>query len=308
LRRDALAPLTWLPWQSLVKLPLLDDVSPGRFALLTDLALSVLLAIGIDEARRWFLSRRQSTAPAHQHQTGPSPERAGGVTNILVSFLVLLVAATAVLYPIWRNYSVPTATNTVELPPWFTTAATRVPSGSVVLTYPFPASSSLSSEPMIWQAVDGMHFSLAGGYLKVPGPGGSPLQAGAPGSATYSLDLLTLAKQTQKTPWLPASSDLSNLRSAFATWKVDYIVIPATGINPVFTAAVMTAVTGQLPVVSHRAWVWDVRQTALAPFSGVTASSAFKSCRSVSALYQAVPADVALPQIANLCVSKALRG
>ena len=56
-RDDILRSFTWLPWQSVFQWPVLDDVLPTRFALFTELAAAVLVAIGIDGARRRFLVR-----------------------------------------------------------------------------------------------------------------------------------------------------------------------------------------------------------------------------------------------------------
>jgi hypothetical protein len=307
LRSDALASLSWLPWQSLVKWPLLDDVLPGRFALLTDLALSVLVAIGLDATRKRFTgSSRSSDEP----MVLPDPDVQGGVTPwrrpVGLAGVMCVVAASS-LVPIWRLYSIPTATEEVHVPPWFSTAALRLPTGSVVLTYPFPASASLSSEAMIWQAVDNMQFGLAGGYVKVPGPDGHPLAAGTPGSATSSLTLLTLVKQTPENAWSPSPAELAAIRSALSSWKVAFIVVTATGSNPVYTAAVMTAVSGRVPQVSHRAWVWNLHAAALAtPFNAVAASSAFGACRLKPNMYQTLPASDPIPQGANMCVLDAL--
>lgn len=306
-RKDVLASFTWLPWQSLVKWPVLDDVLPGRFALLTELAASVLVAIGIDEARQRLLTGKDrrgdpKTAPRHALRG-----RTVGWRAQVVPIIVLCAVAAVVLVPIWRFYPIPTSTETIALPPWFETAALDVPNGSVILTYPFPASASLASEPMIWQAVDDMHFSLAGGYVKVPGADGQPFVTGPAGSATNSLIMLTISKQTPSQSWVPTSADLVALRNALTSWKVSYIVITATGPNPVFTAAVMTAVTGHVPQVSHQAWVWNLRSPPLGgSFDAAAAASAFGSCRLSAVLYVDLSRGEAPPQGANTCISNKL--
>ena len=220
---------------------------------------------------------------------------------------MLIVAALGICVPMWRTYSVPTAIERVDLPPWFSTDALTVPAGAVVLTYPFPASASLASEPMVWQAVDGMHFKLAGGYVKVPGPDGHPLTSGPPGSATNSLDLLTLVKLTPKAPWVPTAGEILALRDALSAWKVSYIVVTSTGQNPVYAAALMTAVSGRVPVVTHRAWEWDLVGGPEAVASSPTmASNALRSCQSTSGLFETPNDRSPLPQNADRCVSRAL--
>lgn len=307
LRHDALASLSWLPWQSVVNWPLLDDVLPGRFALLTDLAASVLVAIGIDEIRKRFLHEGRASPDESRLSNRDAISRSGRLRQKLGPPVVFCVAGASMFVPIWRYYSIPTPMEAVSLPAWFAADALLVPTGSVVLAYPFPSSASLASEPMIWQAVDGMHFGLAGGYVKVPGPDGHPLTAGVPGSATNSLDLLTLVKQTPKESWAPTPADLLALRAALSSWRVSYIVITATGLNPVYTAAVMTAVSGRVPDVSDNAWVWDLREKPLgASFNPNAASFAFSSCRSQPSLYQSLSASRPLPQNADRCITHEL--
>jgi hypothetical protein len=64
---------------------------------------------------------------------------------------------------------VPTAT-----PPYFTSDAVhRIRPGAVAITYPFAA--PLYAQPMVWQAVTGMRFSLIGGYALIPDAHGVPV-------------------------------------------------------------------------------------------------------------------------------------
>lgn len=48
--------------------------------------------------------------------------------------------------------------------------ARSVPSGGVVLVFPYPRAHN--DEPMLWQAVDEMSFRIVGGYALVPGTAG----------------------------------------------------------------------------------------------------------------------------------------
>ena len=54
----------------------------------------------------------------------------------------------------------------------------------MLLTVPFAVSGS--PQPMLWQAVDGIHFRLAGAALKTPNALGGPVGPGPPGSARGS--------------------------------------------------------------------------------------------------------------------------
>lgn len=311
-RHDSLASVRWLPWQWLVKWPLVDDVLPGRFALYTDLAVCVLLALGLGEARRHLgRPRHVSSVLLGDNWTFYGSYRKEGrawrayeaaAPGAMVCLAVLIVIGSTLWW-----YSVPTSTQRVDVPAWFATAGTEVPPGSVVLAYPFPASASLTSQPMIWQAVDEMRFSLAGGYVKVPGPSGGPLEAGPSGSAVNSLVELTLTRQTLGGSFDPTSADLSALRAALRRWKVSYVVVTTTGPSSPYTAAVMTAVTGLAPTVSHRAWVWDLRRAPLASsYDAENAASAFAGCRWSPAFYGQVRPREQLPLQGVTCVADAL--
>lgn len=308
LRSDALSSFSWLPWQAVVKWPLFDDVLPGRFALFTDLAFSMIIAIGLDSARALSISATEAAQARHSKSRRRAAWTATRATppSRVVAMVACLICAVAMLVPIWRLYTVPAATETVRLPPWFSTAGKSIPAQSVVLTYPFPASSSLASEPMVWQAVDGMRFRLAGGYVKVPGAQGRPLVEGSAHSATRSLINLTLDPQTPARSWTPTPTDLVNLREALRAWEVSYVVITANGPNPTFTAAVMTAVTERAPSVSRHAWVWDLRARPVGgTFDAQVAASALGQCRSLGGFY--LSAAGPLPQAANDCVANAIQ-
>ena len=76
-------------------------------------------------------------------------------------------------------------------------SAPALPSGTVLLTVPFAVSGS--AQPMLWQAVDDMHFRLAGAALKTPNAVGGPVGQGAPGSARRILSDLTVVGGTRPT-------------------------------------------------------------------------------------------------------------
>jgi hypothetical protein len=275
----------WLPWQWVTNDAILDNVEAVHFAALADLAVALLLALGIDAAHSWrFWSKV------------PSAVRLLGV-------VLLGAVVAAMLVPQWRTYGVPLTVEKVRLPPWFRTVAPTVAEGSVVASYPFPASAALESEPMVWQAADGMRFRLAGGYVKVPGRGEGVLGTGPKGSATWTMDALTTTTPATATQFTLTAGELLKLRAALRRWDVSYIVVTDTGPAPVEAAAVFTAATGKTPTVSHRAWTWDLRSSP-APFPDNAASAAttFASCRSLRRSLGVVPSGAALPQTVNRCI------
>jgi hypothetical protein len=153
---------------------------------------------------------------------------------------------------------------------------------------------------MVWQAADGMRFRLAGGYVKVPAAHGKPgvIGLGAPDSATRILDRLTYGYSSVK----PTAAALAGLRAGLRTWGTSYIVVVDTG-DAVGAAAVLTAATGQLPELSHRAWVWDLDAHPLpTAYDAHTASRAFARCTHNDASLGDVVASKPLPQRLNRCI------
>jgi hypothetical protein len=273
----------WLPWQWLTNLAVLDDVNPIHFSFLTDLAAAVVVAIGLDalHGSRWW--RRLPAA---------------GRVVALAGVAALLVV------PVWGDYGVPLSVQRVELPQWYATAAPQVPAGAVVTSYPFPSSAAVSSAPMVWQAADDMRFRLAGGYVKVPGRGTGTLGTGPVGSATWTLDDLTLASADQLRAIPMSGTQLESLRSALQRWGTSYVVVTDLDAAPTEAAAVFTAATGRIPRVVDGAWVWNLRRRPLrGPYDAAAESGAFGACRALTPDLGRVPAGSPLPQALDRCVT-----
>lgn len=284
-------PVGWLPWQWITRMPLLDNVGALHFVALADLAAAVIIALGIGAARSWQLWARLPAAAA------------------LAGVIALCGATAAMLVPLWVSYQAPLAVQKVRLPPWYATAARTIPVGSVVASYPFPSSAALESQPMVWQVADGMHFRLAGGYAKVPSPNDGILDFGPRGSATWVLDSMTTAGPTLKDELTLTAAEVGHLRSALRRWDVSYVVVTNGGALPVEAAGVFTATIGTLPKVSHRAWVWDLRdQPTTSATARVPAAAAFNTCRAAAPALGIVPVGRPLTQAVNRCIVAGITG
>lgn len=273
----------WLPWQWVTKDVILDNVEAVHFAALADLALAIVIAMGIAAVRSWTVWTKV-----------PSPVR-------LIGLALLCAVVAAMFVPEWRTYQAPLVVEKVRLPPWFATVARTVPERSVVAAYPFPTSAALESRPMVWQAADGMRFRLAGGYVKVPGRGHGVIGTGPVGSATWTMDALT-SRPPDKT-FAATALVVRNLRTALRQWDVSYIVVTDSGPVPVEAAGLFTAATGTLPHVSHRAWVWRIPKRSSFTGTPVLAAASFQTCRSSTAAYGPVASRRPLPQTFNRCIA-----
>ncbi len=270
---------TWLPWGHFLNLPVFENITPKNFATVADLGVVLVIAIGLDTVRWSWLGERLRTAARS------------------VAVVAIVVVATL---PIWLTYAAPLAVQPLNLPPWYATAARHVPEGSVVTSMPFPASDAIMSAPMVWQSADGMRFRLAGGYVKVPAADGKQgvIGLGPPDSAIRILEQLTFEADEVRV----TAAGLAGLRAGVRTWGTSYIVVVNTG-DAVGAAAILTAATGQLPELSHRAWVWDLATHPLGEaYDAHAADRAFATCTHNNADLGNVVGSQPLPQGLNRCI------
>ena len=251
----------WLPWRALSTLPVLKEILPDQFVPLVTLFLAFLLAVGLDALHG--ASRRPSSWMARHR-------------GVLTGMATLGVAVVA-LAPVFRTFDAPLRVVRVHTPPYLRDAATRPPDGDVVLTVPFAVSGS--AQPMLWQAMQGMRFRLAGAALKTPDALGGPVGEGAPGSARRILTELTIAG-----PALPAgtAAQLAAVRQALQSWQVNQVVITGASRDPVYASGFFTAALGVPPVFERGAWVWRVQpgEASAPPVTGISLST----CRTYAAL------------------------
>ncbi len=263
----------WLPWHDLYNLPVLKEILPDQITPFISLFLAFLLALGLDALftlpdRGWFDRHR------------------GAVT--LAATAVVGVAA---LLPLFLTFDMPFTVSAVRLPQYFKTVTPTLPAHTVLLTIPFAVSGE--AQPMLWQAVDGFDFRLAGGALKTPNASGGPVQQGAPGSARSILTNLTLAGAILPTG---TATELLTVRQALEQWHVQRVVIAGNSFDPIYASGFFTEALGVAPVFEDRAWVWTLRPgwTSVRPAYGAT----LEACRAAAG----APAVRGKPLFMSTCV------
>jgi hypothetical protein len=234
----------WLPWHYLSKLPVLEEILPDQFAPFGALFVAFLLAIGLDAA---YIGIRRTTGWRRSRA-----RLAMGVVTLLVGLVTLV--------PVFFTFDMPFTVRPTAIPVWVAHEALQLPSQTVLLTVPFAVSGSTA--PMLWQAVDDMHFRLAGGGLKTPNDRGGPVGQGAPGSARRILNDLSLLGngEPKGTPGQYAA-----VRRAVRRWDVDEVVVDGESRDPVYASGYLTAALGVAPSVEHFAWVWKIPPGRLSP-------------------------------------------
>jgi hypothetical protein len=197
----------------------------------------------------------------------------------------------AALLPLFLTYDIPYRVTTVRLPQYFTKATPTLPPRTVLLTIPFAVSGE--AQPMLWQAVDGFDFELAGAALKTPNARGGPVQQGAPGSARNLFTNLSVAGGSQPTG---AAAELLTVRRALVQWHVQRIVIAGNSLDPIYASGFFTEALGVGPVFEDHAWVWTLKPgwTSVKPAFGAE----LESCRAAAD----APAVKGMPLFMSSCV------
>ena len=253
-----------LPYDILSHIPFLQDLLPPRFSLLTALFVAATLAMGLDML--WSpLAGEQGRRPRPAHRAASAPSR--GRRWAASGLVVVLAGIVAVpLFPRSPYPAVPT-----EVPTLFTSPAlTNIPTGSVVLTYPYPVDPELKG--MLDQAVAGMHFKIVGSSAFIPGPGG---RANLSAQFLPPLGLQALfysaftggPVQSQYQP--PLAQTVSTIRTFLSTYRISTVVLHPVGADPGKVVRYMTASIGAPTHVGGVTQWFDVparlRQAAAGP-------------------------------------------
>lgn len=254
----------FLPWQLVAGLPLLQNIIPNRFIVITDLCLTILVGLIVDHT---FVAVRDSsrskkvnsgTGSGRSDEDRPDaktrPRRFRWMPG-LVGALVVMVAI--VPTAVYLAETLPITTQPVALPDWYRTVAPRLTSHQVLLSFPVPYSGIQSA--MVWQAVDRMHFAMVGGG----GPEGIASRDGIERPGEVLLGAATYSEFFNPLVFTPNS--LSAIRQSLGQWGVTTVVVPDQSDLPVydqvtsvpFVVGLMTAVVGRAPIHQADAWVWD---------------------------------------------------
>ena len=156
--------------------PLLENIIPSRFVLVTYLSLAVALGLVVDRAPG--LRSVAGRGPAAGGPRRWAPAAAG-----LAVVAVALVPVAAYLAP-----TVPMVTQPVRAPAWFTAVAPRLAGHPVLLVFPVPE--QVIESAMAWQAVTG--FPYHHGRGRWAGRGGPARRRGAGGRRGHRARLVLL--------------------------------------------------------------------------------------------------------------------
>lgn len=290
----------WTLWRLFVRFPLMDNVIPSRFLLISYLAVAVMLGLIVDHAAADVNRWRLAASPPPDHSTPDAYAVASGRSTTLGTLAGLVVSAIA-LVPIAVYYApaLPFTTRPVELPLWYRTAGTHLAGNQVVLAFPVPFAYLQSS--MTWQAVDGVRYSMVGGG----GPDSISQRAGKERAAQSYIGALSFSSS----PTTITPGDITVVRRALEGWGVTMVVVPDTAALPIYEqlhdvksiATVITAATGRAPSRQAGAWVWSGVNRAgppvLASTGRLTACAGGSIQNTVAAVNRATACLLASPSV-----------
>jgi hypothetical protein len=236
-----------LPEAIFSHLPVVDNVVPGRYAILVDLCLAVVFGVIVERVRDEVLRRRPTPAGAHRRTSGRQLGLATALPAVVAVVALLPLAPTAPFSAIGFDGT----------PPAFRTDDLRmIPAGSVSLMFPFP--SNAYPEPLLWQAETDFRFRMPGGYYLVPqGPQHHLAFSGALGYAPDSPtgELLTSVATGDQPAHSPAlrASILAQLRA----WGVTSVIATTSATtNPTTSLAFLEWVLGPPTTTVKGSDIW----------------------------------------------------
>ena len=231
----------WTLWRLVYTLPMMENVIPSRFVLVTYLCAAVLLGLVCDHVYR----------------------AVGAAVDVVAGGMLTIAVAAIALVPLIAYFAdkVPLTTTPVRSPAWFTTVAPHLPPDQVLLVFPF----SFRQSNMTWQAVDHMSYAMVGGG----GPDSIPSRAGP--ERLGQADLASISLFGLALVRLPGA--VVPVRYALDHWGVTGVVLPDSRVLPIYErtdvtrriVVLMTAAIGAPPRYVAHAWVWTGVQHAGPP-------------------------------------------
>jgi len=262
----------WTPWDILIHVAIIREILPRRITAIVMVCVAILLSIMIANLRKVSKAWTYKILNQIDANSGKNRSRAEicGALLTLCAFAVAVEPMGAVI-----SMNTPITVGAISVDPWFMDVAPNLPSHQVLLTFPLP----WVGDPLLWQAEDQFHFSLATGY----GPDSVPERAG---KERAGQTVLYEASNPLATLTAPISAKVKAVRFALKGWGVTTAVVPESSqvapfwnrrVPTAWALAFFTLAIGRPPTFTHGAWVWsDVgtpaarRSIPLPAFAGCT--------------------------------------
>ena len=215
-----------LPFDLFTRIPLLDDILPGRISFEVAGCVAAVIAFGLDDLRH---AARQTAGHAHRRGSTAGVRWA---TTIAVGAAIVVVATQLPHWPYQYQQA-------GALPAEVTSA---IPAGDpVAVTYPY--ASPWDASAMVWQADAGFPFRLTGGYVVHPDANDQPIVTPSPLNPPGLEQFLEgqSGKEQPPVPRVPVTPALvAETKAAIADHNVGLVIVDRSTPG---AAAVMTLFT-----------------------------------------------------------------
>jgi len=259
-----------LPFDLMVKIPILDGALDLRYSFLMYFGIAVVLAVGLDRMRRegifaTFRRRQRTGNPTAEAGSPRAPSRRKWRGDLGRSLACLAIAAVALapLVPALPYRSTPPA-----VPPLFTDANSPLYANHgtipLVLSYPLPISyEGTNDQALLWQSAAKMRFKLIGFRGAVAGPTGQPIRGPALLLPPYQAeDAILWGMYSAPSPPPPMDQATARAIQIFLrTYGVNAVTVVGNGPGAKIVLEYYEAALEEPPVVFDRSYIWpDVQQ------------------------------------------------
>jgi hypothetical protein len=232
-----------LPFLVLTKVPMLGDITPVRFAVVTAACVAAVLALALDSIHR---------RDVHGLDLVGGPRSANWRTNAALAAVSLVVVVTWL--PAW-----PFSSQSVQRLP--SAVVKALPAGDpLVLTYPYPVHNH--DNAMLWQAEAAFPFRLYGVYAMVPQRDGRPAPQ-APLLHPEAVQEYLAAEEKSSSSYPPPSRNVdivAQVREFVVRQHVDAVLVNLSATNAPRVANMLSAALGPPRLTSGGFGLW-VTQT-----------------------------------------------
>jgi hypothetical protein len=261
-----------LPYDLLVKLPIINGALDLRYSVLMYLAIAAVLAIGLDAMHTegifsGFLRARRPSGPGGRRAGKPPPgyptpsDPPSASSRRSVACLAIAAVGLVPLLP-----NLPYASTTVVVPALFTASDSPLMTGDVVLSFPLAISyEGPLDQALLWQSAARMRFKLIAFRGAVAGPNHQPIRSAQlllpPDEAEHVLSWGLYGK-----PNAPpiGRATTTAIRQFLKTYDVGAVTIVPSGSRTAAVMAYFEAALGVPPEPFEGSFVWPRVQQDLA--------------------------------------------
>jgi hypothetical protein len=251
-----------LPFDLIVKIPVINGALDLRYSFLMYLGISVVLAVGLDDMRREGIFTGLGRRRVRAHASGSTTVADRATASSLGRSGACLAIAAVALLPLLP--ALPYASTPTGVPPLFTASNSPLRTGSVVLSYPLPiGDGGPNDQALLWQSAARMRFKLIAFRGAVAGPTSKPIRGAALLLPPFEAEQVLLWGLYGAPNPLPANNAATAkaIQIFLHTYDVDAVTVVPSSTRTRTVIAYFTEALHGPPIDFEGSYVWpDVQQ------------------------------------------------